>query len=86
MSDRKPNLIFVFADQWRADATGFAGNPDVHTPHLDALGRRIVALHHGRLRLPRLRAARATVIEQGERMVERWGYEVDDKLTMPYTK
>ena len=31
----KPNLIFVFADQWRAQAFGYAGNPDVSTPHLD---------------------------------------------------
>ena len=29
------NLIFVFADQWRAQATGYAGDPNVRTPHLD---------------------------------------------------
>lgn len=33
----QPNVIFVFADQWRAAATGFAGDPNVKTPHLDAL-------------------------------------------------
>jgi len=33
----RPNVVFVFADQWRADATGYAGNPDVRTPHLDKL-------------------------------------------------
>ncbi|MCC5939160.1 MAG: sulfatase [Lunatimonas sp.] len=32
-----PNLVFVFADQWRADVMGYAGNTDVHTPHLDQL-------------------------------------------------
>ena len=32
-----PNILFVFADQMRAAATGFAGNPQVATPHLDAL-------------------------------------------------
>ena len=37
MSQRKPNLVFVFADQWRLEATGYAGNPDVRTPNLDAL-------------------------------------------------
>lgn len=36
---RKPNLIYVFADQWRAQATGYAGNKDVQTPHLDRLAR-----------------------------------------------
>ena len=34
--------MFVFADQWRAQATGFAGDPNVRTPHLDALARRSV--------------------------------------------
>jgi len=33
----KPNIVFVFADQWRAQATGYAGNPDVLTPNLDKL-------------------------------------------------
>jgi arylsulfatase A-like enzyme len=33
----KPNLVFVFADQWRAQATGYAGNADVRTPTLDRL-------------------------------------------------
>ena len=31
----QPNLVFVFADQWRADACGYAGDPNVKTPHLD---------------------------------------------------
>jgi len=34
---RKPNLVYVFADQWRAQATGYAGNKDVKTPNLDKL-------------------------------------------------
>ncbi|NOY79930.1 MAG: sulfatase [Kiritimatiellaeota bacterium] len=34
---RKPNVLVVFADQMRAMATGYAGNPDVITPHLDRL-------------------------------------------------
>ncbi|NLF31433.1 MAG: hypothetical protein GX591_11185 [Planctomycetes bacterium] len=33
----RPNIVFVFADQMRAQATGFAGDPNVRTPHLDAL-------------------------------------------------
>ena len=39
MASRKPNVVFVFGDQWRAEATGFEGNPEVHTPHLDALAK-----------------------------------------------
>lgn len=34
---RKPNLVFCFTDQQRAQATGYGGNPVVKTPHLDAL-------------------------------------------------
>lgn len=35
--NRNPNVVYVFADQWRQQATGFAGNPNVQTPNLDAL-------------------------------------------------
>lgn len=34
---KQPNVIFVFGDQWRAQATGYAGNPQVQTPNLDNL-------------------------------------------------
>lgn len=33
----RPNVVFVFADQWRAQATGYAGDPNVKTPHIDRL-------------------------------------------------
>ena len=35
-AQKRPNVLFVMADQWRASAFGFAGNPDVQTPALDA--------------------------------------------------
>jgi len=35
--NRKPNLVFVFADQWRAQALGYMGDPNVKTPHIDKL-------------------------------------------------
>ncbi len=35
--ERPPNVVFVFADQWRAQATGYAGDPNVRTPRLDTL-------------------------------------------------
>ncbi len=34
---KTPNIVFVFADQWRADALGYAGDPNVKTPRLDRL-------------------------------------------------
>lgn len=32
---KKPNVVFVFGDQWRQQATGYAGNPTVKTPAID---------------------------------------------------
>ncbi len=32
---RPPNVVFVFADQWRRHACGFWGNQDIYTPCLD---------------------------------------------------
>lgn len=34
---KKPNIVFVFADQMRAQATGYAGDPNVKTPCMDKL-------------------------------------------------
>ena len=39
---RKPNLVFVLADQWRAQAAGYAGDPNARTPNLDRLARESV--------------------------------------------
>src|SRR3954467_3030230 len=35
----KPNILIIMADQWRAQAFGFAGDPNVKTPNLDRLQR-----------------------------------------------
>ena len=32
-----PNILFVLADQWRAQAFGFAGDPNAQTPIIDRL-------------------------------------------------
>lgn len=37
MTSHRPNVVFVFADQMRAAATGYAGDPNVRTPTLDKL-------------------------------------------------
>ncbi len=37
---RRPNILWIIADQLRADHVGFGGNPVVRTPHLDALAAR----------------------------------------------
>ncbi len=33
----KPNIVFVLADQWRAQEVGYAGNDQIITPNLDKL-------------------------------------------------
>lgn len=35
MNENKPNLLFIFADQWRRQAIGFLNEDPVHTPILD---------------------------------------------------
>lgn len=40
MSNMRPNLLFIFADQLAAVWTGCCGNPDIRTPSLDRLCRR----------------------------------------------
>lgn len=42
----RPNIVFVWADQWRAFATGYAGDPNVRTPNLDSLERESVNFTH----------------------------------------
>jgi arylsulfatase A-like enzyme len=38
----RPNVVLVLADQWRASATGYAGDANVKTPNLDRLARESV--------------------------------------------
>jgi len=38
-AQRPPNILFVLADQWRAQAFGYAGDSNARTPHIDALER-----------------------------------------------
>jgi len=38
----KPNVVIVLTDQWRAQAFGYAGDPNVRTPCIDALSARSI--------------------------------------------
>jgi arylsulfatase A-like enzyme len=42
VSPRKPNIVLVLTDQWRAQAFGYAGDPNVKTPCIDALETRSI--------------------------------------------
>jgi arylsulfatase A-like enzyme len=39
---RQPNLVFLLADQWRAQATGYTGDPNARTPQIDRLAAQSV--------------------------------------------
>jgi N-acetylglucosamine-6-sulfatase/uncharacterized sulfatase len=41
-----PNLVYVFPDQWRAQALGFLHQDPVYTPNLDAFSRQSLVLTH----------------------------------------
>ena len=43
---KKPNIVFVFGDQWRSQATGYSGDPNLQgkTPNLDKLAAESVNL------------------------------------------
>jgi arylsulfatase A-like enzyme len=61
-SRRHPNVVFVFADQWRAQTTGFAGDPDVKTPHLDRFADRSVRFNTAVSNCPVCSPWRATLM------------------------
>ena len=58
----KPNVVYVFADQWRAQATGYAGDPNVQTPHLDRLAAQSLNLTHAIAGMPVCTPARAILL------------------------
>ena len=37
VKETPPNVLILLTDQWRAQATGYAGDPNVSTPYLDSL-------------------------------------------------
>lgn len=61
-SPEKPNVIFVFADQWRAEATGYAGNPDVITPVIDKMAGESVVFHNAVATMPVCAPYRGTLL------------------------
>jgi len=57
-----PNLVFVLADQWRAEAFGYAGNADVKTPNLDRLRREGVQFVNAVSAMPVCSPTRASLL------------------------
>jgi len=59
---KRPNVIFVFGDQWRAQATGYAGDPNVKTPNLDLLASESINFTHAVAGCPVCSPYRASLI------------------------
>ena len=59
-AQNKPNILFLFADDQRADALGCAGNSYIHTPNIDKLANTgvrfsnsyVMGGHHGAICAP----------------------------------
>ena len=44
--NKKPNILYILVDQWRAQAIGYAGDKNVMTPNLDKLASKSINLTH----------------------------------------
>ncbi|MCX7872152.1 MAG: sulfatase [Verrucomicrobiae bacterium] len=56
----KPNLVVIMADQWRAQAFGFVGDPNAKTPNIDKLAREGIVMVNAISPVPVCCPARAT--------------------------
>jgi arylsulfatase A-like enzyme len=61
-AESRPNLIWLFPDEWRHDATGYAGNPVIHTPALDELAGRGVVFSNTTCESPLCQPSRASLL------------------------
>src|SRR5690554_3624284 len=59
---KQPNVVFVFADQWRAQSTGFNGNSDVITPNIDKLADESVIFSNAIVNMPVSSPYRASLL------------------------
>ncbi|MCB0124492.1 MAG: sulfatase-like hydrolase/transferase, partial [Caldilineaceae bacterium] len=58
----KPNIIYIFGDQWRAQATGYAGDPNVQTPNIDRLAGESINLRNAVSTCPLCTAYRGSLL------------------------
>ncbi|MEI6535693.1 MAG: sulfatase [Verrucomicrobiaceae bacterium] len=58
----KPNVLVIIADQWRAQAFGFAGDPNVKTPNIDKLSAQSACFTNAVSGLPVCSPMRATML------------------------
>lgn len=59
---KKKNLLYIFADQWRAHAIGAAGEDHVSTPHMDRFAGESMAFDHAVSTYPLCSPHRASLL------------------------
>ncbi len=62
MPEVRPNILFIFPDQWRGDCLGSLGHPVVETPYLDELASQGVTFTRAYSNCPSCIAARASLM------------------------
>jgi arylsulfatase A-like enzyme len=73
---KKPNIVFILADQWRGDCLSVTGHPVVETPHLDMMARQGAVFTRAYAACPSCIAARACLMTgQSPSTVGRLGYQ-----------
>jgi len=61
VAERKPNIIFVMADQLRLSACGYAGDQKAHTPNIDTLAGESANFQNAVVSMPVCAACRASL-------------------------
>lgn len=59
---KKPNLLFLFADQWRRNAIGFMNKEKVMTPNLDQFSKTAKVFNNAYSTCPLCSPSRATIL------------------------
>ena len=59
---KPPNILILHADQWRAQAFGYAGDPNVKTPNFDAWAERCANLPYAVSGMPVCTPHRASLL------------------------
>lgn len=81
---KQPNIVFIMADEMRADCIGAAGHPDVQTPYLDTLLHNGIYYPNAYSACPSCVPARASLhTGLSQRKTGRVGY--DDKVDWNYS-
>ena len=57
-----PNILLIFADELRADAVGYAGNPIIQTPNIDRLAQQGTAFSQCMITQPTCTPSRASIL------------------------